>query len=172
MKPADEILASEEKIQKAIIKLSDEINHDYNKKEPIIIAVLNGAYIFSADLTRRLNIKHTLGFAGVKSTTGDKTGKVRECIFFVDEDFTGRDILLLDDIFDSGETLSYLIHELLERGAKDVKTCVLVKKIHDRPQKALKIDYLGFEMPDKWLIGYGMDYNGRYRTLKYITFLE
>ncbi|MBN2135979.1 MAG: hypoxanthine phosphoribosyltransferase [Acidobacteria bacterium] len=172
MKPADEILASEEEIQKAITKLAETINQDYREKEPIIIAVLNGAYIFSADLTRQLNIKHTLGFAGVKSTTGDKTGKVRECNFFVDDDFTGRDILLLDDIFDSGETLSFLVHELLEKGAREVKTCILVRKIHDRPRETMNIDYLGFEMPDKWLIGYGMDYNGRYRTLKYITYLE
>ncbi len=172
MKVADEILIEEHAIEKRINRIADEINKDFQKNHPLVLAVLNGAYIFSADITRRLKIPYSLGFVGIKSTSGAETGKIRQVNYFTDEDFNGRDIIILDDIYDSGETLSFLRNDLLARGAENIKACLFCRKEHPRPRKEVEIDYLGFTLPDKWVIGYGMDFNGKYRGLPYVTYIE
>jgi hypoxanthine phosphoribosyltransferase len=172
MKLSDKILVSEEEIKARIHEMAAEIGKDYADKKPVIISVLNGAYIFAADLTRRLNIKCTLDFVNVNSTEGAETGRVSAARLFLDTDIRGRDVLVLDDIYDSGETLSFLIERLRESGPASVRTAVFIEKEHSRPKKEIKIDYIGFALPDKWLVGYGMDYNGDYRGLPYIGFVE
>jgi hypoxanthine phosphoribosyltransferase len=172
MKLSGEVLITEKQIRKRISEIATRINSDYKNEDIIILAVLNGAYIFSADITRKLTIRHSLGFVGLKSTQADKTGQIRECRFFTDEDFTGKNVLLLDDIYDSGGTLTFLKKQVEELNANEIKTCLLVRKEHNRKRKHLDIDYLGFSLPDKWIVGYGMDFNGQYRSLPYIGYVE
>jgi hypoxanthine phosphoribosyltransferase len=166
------VLVSEEEIKARIEELAAAINRDFEGKRPVIVSVLNGAYIFAADLTRRLNIKCTLDFVNVKSTEGAETGRVSAARLFLDTNIQGRDVLILDDIYDSGETLSFLIERLRESGPASIRTAVFIKKDHNRPKKDVRIDYAGFTLPDRWLVGYGMDYNGDYRGLPYIGFVE
>jgi hypoxanthine phosphoribosyltransferase len=166
------VLVSEEEIKARIEELAAAINRDFEGKRPVIVSVLNGAYIFAADLTRRLNIKCTLDFVNVKSTEGAETGRVSAARLFLDTNIQGRDVLILDDIYDSGETLSFLIERLQESGPASIRMAVFIRKEHNRPKKDVRIDYMGFTLPDKWLVGYGMDYNGDYRGLPYIGFVE
>jgi hypoxanthine phosphoribosyltransferase len=171
MKLSKEILLQQKEIEMRIAELAALINYDFEAKDTTILAVLNGSYIFAADITRRLTIPYSLDFVGVKSTTGNKTGNVKKVIFFGSDDFTGRHVLLLDDILDSGRTISCLKKEVSDRGAESITVCVLVEKekgVRDKPE----LDYRGFMVSDKWLVGYGMDYNGLYRGLPYIGYVE
>jgi hypoxanthine phosphoribosyltransferase len=169
---SDQILVSENEIKARIREMAAEIEKDFLGKKPVIISVLNGAYIFAADLTRNLRIKCALDFVNVKSTNGAETGKVSAARLFLETDIRDRDVLILDDIYDSGETLSFLMDKILESDPTSIRTAVFIEKKHDRPKKEIKIDYIGFTLPDKWLVGYGMDYNGDYRGLPYIGFVE
>jgi len=172
MKLSDKVLVSENEIKARVREMAAEIDKDLQDKKPVIVSVLNGAYIFAADLTRSLRIKCTLDFVNVKSTNGAETGRVSAARLFLDTDIRGKDVLLLDDIYDSGETLSFLMDKILQNGSASIRMAVFIEKKHDRPKKEIKIDYIGFTLPDKWLVGYGMDYNGDYRGLPYIGFVE
>jgi len=172
MRLSNKILVSEDKIKTRIREMAVEIEKDYLDKKPVIISVLSGAYIFAADLTRCLRIKCALDFVNVKSTEGAETGRVSAARLFLDTDIRGRDVLILDDIYDSGETLSFLMDKILESEPASIRTAVFIEKKHSRPKKEIKIDYVGFTLPDKWIVGYGMDYNGDYRGLPYIGFVE
>lgn len=171
MKLSDIVLVSEEEIKTRIGELAEAINKDYSGRHPVIISVLNGAYIFAADLTRRLDVRCTLDFVNVKSTNGAETGKVSAARLFSDTDIRGRDVLILDDIYDSGGTLAYLIERLQKSAPGSIRTAVFIEKEHARPKKDIRIDYVGFTLPDRWLVGYGMDYNGDYRGLPYISYV-
>jgi hypoxanthine phosphoribosyltransferase len=172
MKLSETVLVSEEEIRTRVREMAGEIERAYPDGKPVIICILNGAYIFAADLTRSLNIKCALNFVNVKSTNGAETGKVNAAQMALDTDIRGRDVLILDDIYDSGETLAFLKEKIMKSAPASVRTAVFIEKEHTRARKDIQIDYVGFTLPDKWLVGYGMDYNGDYRGLPYISFVE
>ena len=167
----DRILISTEDIQKRVEELADQISNDYRCMGQIyLIGILKGAFIFMADLTRRLTIPHIVDFMSVssygKTTT---TGAVR-LVLDLREPIEGQHVIIVEDIADSGHTLNYLYQVLMGRNPASLKTCVLLRKM--RHKLNVPIDYLGFDMPDAWVVGYGLDYAELHRTLPYIAELK
>ena len=162
------VLITEDQIQNRIKSLAEEISADYADKGNVyIIGILKGAFIFLADLTRQLTIPHTVDFMAL--TSYGKTTTIGEVRILMDlrEPIEGRHVLIVEDIVDSGHTLSYLYRVLKGRSPASLKTCVLVEK--DRESLTVPVDYLGFTLPDVWLVGYGLDYADKFRTLPYIA---
>lgn len=162
-----ETLISKEKIQKRIIELAKEIDQKYHGQDLVVIGVLNGAFMFMADLVREVKTPHFIDFIAVSSYEGtESTGKVN-----LDKDIKidvkGKHVLLVEDIVDTGLTISELKKMFNDRGTASVSLASLlhksVKTVHD-----VTIDFLGFEIEDKFVIGYGLDFDGRYRELPYI----
>jgi hypoxanthine phosphoribosyltransferase len=164
-----EVLISEEAIQDKVAELARRISVDYREVDDLImVGVLKGSFIFLADLARRLTIPRSVDFMAL-STYGDDTetdGAVR-MIMDLRRNIAGRHVLIVEDIVDTGYTLSYLVRTLAARQPASLKTCVLVHK-PDRREVYAQIDYLGFEIPDVWVVGCGLDWAERYRTLPYI----
>lgn len=151
--------------------MAHQISRDYEKAETILlVGILRGAFIFLADLTRQLSVPHAVDFMAVSSYGKDAShGEVR-ILMDLREPVEGQHILLVEDIVDSGQTLDYLYRLLLARRPASLRTCVMVRK--KRPSLKVPIDYLGFEIPDVWVVGYGLDYADRYRTLPHIAELK
>ncbi len=165
------IIIPADAIQARIEELARQIEADYAGKDPIyMVGILKGAFIFLADLTRALRIPHIVDFMAVssygKSTT---TGEVR-LLMDLREPIAGRHVLIVEDIIDSGQTLHYLYRLLQGRGPASLKTCALVRK--QRECLEVPIDYLGFEIPNVWVVGYGLDYADKHRTLPFIAELK
>lgn len=167
-------LLSAEEIQNRVRELAEQINEDYKDiTEPLVlVGILKGSFIYMADLCRYLTVPHVVDFMAVSSYShsSDATkasGNVR-IIMDCRENQQGRDVMIVEDILDSGHTLDYLIKNFKSRYTKSVKTTVLVRKKTDRTYP-VSIDYLGFEIPDVWVVGYGLDYAEKYRTLPYIA---
>ena len=164
-------LISAEEIQARVEELAQQIAADYSHGETIyIVGILKGAFIFLADLTRALAVPHIVDFMAVssygKTTT---TGEVR-LLMDLREPVEGRHVLIVEDIIDSGQTLSYLYRLLQGRNPASLKTCTLVRK--QRASIEVPIDYLGFEIPDVWVVGYGLDFADKHRTLPFIAELR
>lgn len=168
------VILSQEEIQERVKALAEQINNDYKDiKEPLVlVGILKGAFIFMADLCRYLTIPHVVDFMAVSSypSSDKRSGNVR-IIMDARENQEGRDVLIVEDIFDSGHTLDYLIKNFKSRYTKSVKTIVLARKPHS-VEFPLDIDYLGFDIPDVWVVGYGLDYAEEGRTLPYIAEME
>jgi len=166
------VLISEEEIQGRIAELGTQISADYEDCNPLLICVLKGGYVFLADLTRFLTIRHGIDFMAV-SSYGDSTsttGVVR-ILKDLDRDITGRHVLLVEDIIDTGYTLTYLTENLRVRGPASLRICTLLSK-PSRRQVDIKLDYVGFEIPNEFVIGYGLDYAENYRNLRFIGVLK
>ncbi len=167
-----QVLLSAEEIQNRIRELSREIARDYADKDPIFVGVLRGAYMFLTDLTKYMDFPLTIDFLGVSSygTRTQSQGVVR---FTSDLYYSivDRHVILVEDIVDTGLTMNYLIENLKTRRPKSLKVCALLEK-PDRLIKPVNIDYLGFTIPNKFVIGYGLDFKGRYRNIPYIGYLE
>lgn len=164
------ILIPEEAIQKKIQELGWNISKDYEGKELVIVPIMRGAMLFSADLVRRITIPAMVDFISVASYKGSKsTGTVR-IIKDLKEDIKGKHVLLVEDIIDTGLTLSYLRNYLEAHSPKSIKTCVLLNKPARRLIK-VKLDYVGFVIPDEFVVGYGLDYLELYRNLPYVATL-
>ncbi len=167
------VLISDEAIQEKITELARQISQDYADVDDLLmVGVLKGSFIFLADLARRLTIPRSVDFMAL-STYADATettGAVR-MIMDLRRSVTERHVLVVEDIVDTGYTLSYLLRNLAARQPASLKTCVLVHK-PDRRQVHAQIDYLGFEIPDVWVVGFGLDWAERYRTLPYIGVVE
>ena len=165
------VLIDEETIAKRVKELADEINEKYkDSAEPLIlVGVLKGSFIFLADLSRRLTIPHVVDFIAISSygKKGDKRGEVR-LLMDTRENLSGHDVLIVEDILDSGSTLSYLIRTFSARDTKSVSTAVFLDK-PSRHEVDIDIQFKGFEIPDVWVVGYGLDYKERHRTLPYIA---
>jgi len=167
-------LITAEQIHQRVIELAEQINRDYaDIKEPLVlVGILKGSFIFLADLCRYLTIPHVVDFMAVSSYShsSDATkasGNVR-IIMDCRENQQDRDVLIVEDILDSGHTLDYLIKNFKSRYTKSVRTIVLVRK-ETKLTYPVSIDYLGFEIPNVWVVGYGLDYAEKYRTLPYIA---
>lgn len=166
------ILISEEEIQKRIKELSEEIKDDYSGEEVIFCPVLKGGVFFAVDLMKRYNGDCLMEFIKVSSYEGENsTGKIKLELSLRKEKITGKHIILVEDIVDTGRTFSYLIDYIKEMEPKSLKTCSLLNK-ESRRLLDVSVDYIGFSIDDKFVIGYGLDFDGKYRQLPYIGYLE
>lgn len=167
-----EILLSEARILARVAELGAEIEADYRGKPLTIVAVLTGSLIILADLIRRIDLPLKVGLLQASSYKGETT---RAGTLLVNESFApdvaGRDVLLLDDILDTGVTLSTLASRMADRGALSVRTAVLLRKV-GRQEVSIEPDYCGFIIPDRFVVGYGLDYDDNYRHLPYIAALD
>ncbi len=167
------VLVSEERIQARVSELARRISEDYaTVDEVVLVGVLRGCYIFLADLSRRLTIPRRIDFISVASygRTGTTPGAVR-LIMDLRSDIAGKHVVIVEDIVDTGNTLQYLLDTLRPRNPASLATCALLRK-PDRIRTDVRIDYLGFDIPDVWVVGYGLDYGDRDRALPYIGIVE
>ncbi|MBX6314118.1 MAG: hypoxanthine phosphoribosyltransferase [Isosphaeraceae bacterium] len=166
-----EILISEAQIRERLAQLGQQIAADYQGKPLTIVAVLTGSLILLADLIRQIQIPLRIGLLQASSYKGATT---KAGALIINEafapDVAGRDVLLLDDILDTGHTLSTLVGRMHERGARSVRTAVLLRKL-GRQEVQLEPDYCGFTIPDAFVVGYGLDYDDEYRHLPYVAVL-
>lgn len=154
-------------IEEQVTRVAAEINKDYAGKNPLFIAILNGAFIFAADLFKKINIEAEICFIKLASYKGVKsTGKVITAIG-LDAELYGRDVIILEDIVDTGKTLSQFLPQLEHHHPASLKVAALLHK-PSATVHAIKIDYLGFTIPDKFVLGYGLDYDGHGRNIKEI----
>jgi hypoxanthine phosphoribosyltransferase len=167
-----EPLYSAEQIQSRIAELGAQIASDYAGLNPLLIVVLKGAVIFASDLLRAIDMRLGIEFMAISSygSSTRTSGEVR-IVKDLDVPIEGRDILVIEDIVDTGLTLSYLIANLHARGASSVKLAALLDKF-ERRERPVEINYLGFQIPDAFVVGYGLDYAERYRNLPYVAILR
>ncbi len=170
--PNLEVLIPTEKIKERISELGAEIARDYAGRNPLLIGVLKGACLFLSDLMRAADIPLNVEFIAISSYGAEMrtSGEVR-ILKDLDVAIEGRHILVVEDIVDTGLTLSYLLANLKSRGAESVKLAALLDKF-ERREKEVPIDYLGFKIPDKFVVGYGLDFAERYRNLPFIAVLK
>jgi hypoxanthine phosphoribosyltransferase len=171
----EHVLLDEATIAQRVQALAGRISADYegvNNEDFLIVGVLKGAFIFMADLARRLTVPHRVDFIALSSYLykAETIGEVR-MIMDTRADVAGRHILIIEDILDTGYTLSYLQRIFKARSPASLKTCVLLSK-PSRRKVEVQVDYLGFEIPDVWVVGYGLDFADRFRTLPYIAALK
>lgn len=167
-----EVLLSEEAIQQKVKELGEILSKDYKDKKPLLVCVLKGAILFMSDLVRSMNIPVELDFMAVSSygASTESSGVVR-ILKDLDTNIQGRDIIIVEDIIDSGLTLSYLIDLLNRRNVNSIKIVTLLDKPHRRTVKLVP-DYRGFTVPDEFVVGYGLDFDEKYRNLPYIGILK
>jgi len=170
--PNLEVLIPTEEIKERIRELGAEIARDYAGHTPLLIGVLKGACLFLSDLMRAADIPLNVEFIAISSYGAEMrtSGEVR-ILKDLDVAIEGRHILVVEDIVDTGLTLSYLLANLKSRGAESVKLAALLDK-YERREKEVPIDYLGFKIPDKFVVGYGLDFAERYRNLPFIAVLK
>lgn len=167
-----ETLIPAEAIHQRVLDLAQQIERDYQGRPILVVGVLTGCLVFLADLIRQINLPLRIHLVQASSYRGETTtpGELAVQIHGL-PDLTGREVLLIDDILDTGHTLSRLVAELQNRGPARVRTAVLLRK-KGRQAVAIEPDYVGFEIPDAFVIGYGLDYNDEYRHLPYIGVLN
>jgi hypoxanthine phosphoribosyltransferase len=172
LQDVEQVLISEEALQRRIAELGAQVSADYAERNPLLICVLKGGYMFLADLTRALTIRHGIDFMAVSSygNATESSGAVR-ILKDLDRDITGRHILLVEDIIDTGSTIAYLLENLRVRQPESIRICTLLSK-PSRRIVPLEIDYVGFEIPNEFVIGYGLDYAENYRNLRFIGVLK
>ena len=162
------VLLSEEEVDSKIKEIGEQISKDYEGRQVHLVCVLKGGSFFMCELAKRITVPVSLDFMSVSSYGGDtKSSGVVRIVKDLDEPLQGKHVLVVEDIVDSGRTLSYLLDMLRDRGPKDVRLCTLL----DKPERRVvdvKVDYTGFEIPDKFVVGYGLDYDQKYRNLPYI----
>lgn len=166
------ILISEEDVQKRIKELGKEVTEHYRGKDLMIVGILKGAVVFMSELCKRIDLPIDMDFMSVSSygKSSESTGEVK-IIKDLDGSVQGKDILIVEDIIDTGLTLSYLTDNLKKRGANSVKIITLLDK-PGRRNIEVKVDYLGFEVPNEFIVGYGLDYAEMYRNLPYVAALK
>ena len=166
------ILLSEDAILQRVWLLGQQISNDYRGRKITIVCVLKGAVVFLADLIRNLDVPSALDFVHI-SSYGDGTESTGEVKFLqgLTTNIEDQDVLVVDDIVDSGMTLRYLKRTLMAKRPASLRFCVLLDKLNNRTEN-IKADYVGFEIPNEFVIGYGLDYAGQYRGLRYIATLE
>jgi hypoxanthine phosphoribosyltransferase len=165
------ILVTADVIQKRVAEITQQIAQDYAEVDQLLlVGILRGAFIFMADLTRGLPVPHVVDFMAL--TSYGKSTSIGEVRIVMDlrEPIEGQHVLIVEDIVDTGHTLNYLYRLLKEREPASLRTCAMVRKKRERLE--VPVDYLGFDIPDVWVVGYGLDYADRYRTLPYIAELK
>lgn len=171
MKPATEALITTEQIKKRVAELGEQINKDQDGNPLTVICILKGSILFFADLIRTFDFPVNCEFIRVEMDEDAGNRLVRTINYSVDFEVVGKDILLVEDILDTGITLDYLIEFFNSKEANSIKTCVLLDKQENR-KVDVEVEYSGFEIPNKFVVGYGLDYEENYRQLPYITVME
>jgi hypoxanthine phosphoribosyltransferase len=165
-------IVTQEEMRTRIKELGRQISADYADKDLILVGILKGAYAFYADLARAIRVPLRVDFLVVTSygSKARSSGKVK-MVTDLTEDIAGRDVLLVEDIVDSGFTVQYLIKTLSRRKPKSIKVCTLLSK-PERRKADVPVDYVGFKIPNKYVVGYGLDYQQKYRNLPYLAVLD
>src|SRR5579862_4247357 len=161
-----EILFSEEQIQARVSALAADIANDYRDSRLVLVSILRGSVFFATDLARQIDLSLAMDFLSISSYGEDSEGVVR-ITKDLEENIAGKDVLLIEDIIDTGFTLKYLLRTLGGRNPKSLEVCTLLDR---RARRIIEMDlkYVGFEIPDKFVVGYGLDYRQKYRNLPYI----
>ncbi len=168
-----EVLVTSEQLQRRIAELGAQITHDYGGQDPVLVCVLRGAVVFVADLMRNLDMNFDVDFMAVSSYGGkhtESTGVVR-ILMDLGTNIEDRQVLIVEDIIDTGRTLSYMMQNLQTRRPASIKVCALLDK-PTRRQVYVPLAYVGFEIPDKFVVGFGLDFNEHYRNLPYVGVLR
>ena len=168
----EQILYTEEDLRRRIRELGAQIAADYAGRTPMLVSVLRGSYIFMADLTRAIDLDLTVDFMAVSSYgAGTVSSGQVEIKKDLSDTIEGRDLIIVEDILDSGNTLHYLMEVLQARKPASIRLCTLMDK-PERRTKPITADYVGFTIPDAFIVGYGLDYDERYRNLPYVGILK
>ena len=166
-----EILITEEELKEKVQELGKILTKDYKDKNPLVICVLRGAVMFLSDLLREIDTFVDMDFMAVSSYEGTNSSGVVNIVKDLKTNIEGRDVLIVEDILDTGRTLDYLMRILNQRHPKSMKICsLLIKK--GREEIKVPVDYYGFYIPNEFVVGYGLDYDDKYRNLKYIGILK
>jgi len=168
-----EVLITEEELQTRVAELGQAISADYQGKDPLLVCILRGAVVFLSDLIRQMTIPHEMDFMAVSSYGGtrtESTGIVR-ILMDLKTNIHGRHVLIVEDIVDTGLTLDYIMANLKTRQPASLRTCALLNK-QERRRVDVPLDYVGFNIPDKFVVGYGLDYGEKYRNLPFIGVLK
>ena len=168
----EKVLVTTEELDKKVQELADKITADYEDKNPVFLGILKGSFVFMADLMRKINIYCDIDFMAVSSygnrSTTSGAVKINKDL---SQDIEGRHVVIVEDILDSGVTLSYLKNYLMNRNPASISICTLLDK-PARRKADIKADYFGFDIPDEFVVGYGLDYAERYRNLPFIGVLK
>lgn len=171
-KDIESVLFSEEELRRRVRELGAQITADYAGKEPVLVSVLRGSYIFMADLTRCIDLPCTVDFMSVSSYgKGTQSSGQVQITKDLSDDIEGKDLIVVEDILDSGNTLYYLLQILEARKPASIRLCTLLDK-PERRVKKVDVTYRGFPIPDAFVVGYGLDYAEKYRNLPYIGILK
>lgn len=166
------VLISEEQLKEKVTELGAQISKDYNGKKLLLVSILKGSVVFMADLMRAITIPASIDFMSVSSYgSGVKTSGVVKILKDLDQDLNGYDVLIVEDILDSGMTLSYLVELLKSRNPASVAICSLLDK-PERHKVEIELKYKGFTIPDEFVVGYGLDYAEKYRNLPFVGILD
>ena len=169
----DRILVTKEEISRKVGELGRKIAADYAGKSPVMVCILKGACIFFSDLIREIPLPLTTDFMAISSYgSATKTSGVVRILKDLDKDILGKDVIIVEDIVDTGITLNYLMNLLIQRGAASLKIAALLDKTARRKVPDLKVDYVCFDIPDAFVVGYGLDYDQKYRNLPDIGVLS
>jgi len=172
MSPQPKVLITQEKINQAVAKLAARIRRDYRAKQPLLLGILKGSFVFMADLVRELDLPVEVDFVKLSSYgAGTKTSGKVKVVQGLKTPIKGRDVLIVEDIVDTGLTVSFLMDNLRKKKPASLKLCVLVDK-PSQHKVPVTIDYLGFTVPDKFVVGYGIDWNEKFRHLRDICFID
>ena len=167
------VLLTEEEVNARISEIAARINEDYEGKSVHLICILKGGVFFTCELAKRLTVPVTLDFMSVSSYgSGTVSSGVVKIVKDLDEPLEGKEVLIVEDIIDSGRTLAYLIQVLMQRSPASIRLCTLLDKPERRVKKQVTVDYTCFTIPDEFVVGYGLDYDQRYRNLPYIGVIE
>ena len=167
------VLLPEEDVNKRISEVAEQISKDYEGKQIHLICILKGGVFFTCELAKRITVPVTMDFMSVSSYGDDtKSSGVVRIVKDLDESLADKEVLIVEDIIDSGRTLAYLIEVLKQRGPKDIRLCTLLDKPERRVKKQVTVDYTCFTIPDEFVVGYGLDYDQKYRNLPYIGVVE
>ena len=171
-KDVEKILYTEEELRQRVRDLGGQITADYAGRRPLLVSVLRGSYIFMADLTRAIDLDVTVDFMAVSSYgSGTASSGQVEIKKDLSDTIEGRDLIIVEDILDSGNTLYYLMDVLRARKPASIRICTLMDK-PERRVKPITADYVGFTIPDAFIVGYGLDYDEKYRNLPYVGVLK
>lgn len=167
------VLIDEEKLHKRVDEIAKQIEDEYKGKEIIFICILKGSIFFTVDLAKRINGDVKLEFIRVSSYNEgtESSGEIKMKLDLKDS-IQGKDVIVIEDIIDTGRTLSYLIEYLKMKKPNSLKLCALLDKPERRVKKEVKVDYTGFQIPDEFVVGYGLDVAEKYRNLPYIGYIE
>lgn len=167
------VLISEEEVARRIKEIGEEISRDYDGRQLHLICILKGGVFFTCELAKRIELPLTLDFMSVSSYgAGTVSSGIVKIVKDLDEPIEGKDVLIVEDIIDSGNTLSYLIEVLKQRNPKSIELCTLLDKPERRVKKQVQVKYTCFTVPDEFIVGYGLDYDQKYRNLPYIGVIE